>query len=94
MSKNNTNYKIVLKKDGNKKTSFFRIVVLTRSNKYRFYLGSIDMLSNKNTSSIHINKIMLFYWLYRGAKCSMIIYKLLNFLLLENSPNNKKFNNL
>ena len=80
---NKFGYKIVLRKNKRRKFPFFRIVVLTKANKYRFFLGSVDLVSNKRTSIIYINKLMLYYWLYKGAKCSHSIYKILNLLLLE-----------
>ena len=84
MQKKIDGYKIVLKRDGRKKRPFYRILVLTKSNRYRYYLGSLDMFTEKSLSNIYINKLMLFYWISKGAYCSDKVSSILNYLLIKN----------
>lgn len=81
---NNKNYKIVLKRGGRTKRPYYRIVVLNKYNRYRMDLGSVDLSTNLESTVVYINKLMLFYWLSKGAFCSLKVQYFLNYLLVDN----------
>ena len=83
LKKSKKNYKIILRRVGRHKRPFYKIVVLTRANKYRFCLGSVELFSNRKIRTIFIDKTMFFFWLLKGASCSYRVYLLLNYLIIS-----------
>lgn len=76
-------YKIVLRRVGRKKRPFYKIVVLSKKNKYRFYLGNFELFSNRKVLNFFIDKKMFFYWLSKKTSCSYKVGLLLNYLIIK-----------
>lgn len=81
---NKNNYKIILKRSGQNNKYYYRIVLLNRYNRYRMDLGSVNFLNNFKNTIVYINKQLLFFWINKGAFCSIKVQYFLNYVLLKN----------